>query len=174
MKFCPKCGGALGLRPVFPDDKERLVCGECGFVFYLDPKVAAGTIPEVDGKLILTRRAINPCRGKWVFPGGYVERGETVGDAAVRETLEETNLEVTLDGLLNVYSYTGALVVVIVYTARVTGGVLKAGPECLEVKAFDPRDIPWDELAFPSTADALKEWLARGRGPCNGNRRPIN
>src|SRR5690606_10564521 len=101
------------------DDKERLVCDSCNHVHYLDPKVTACTIPVLDGKLAMMRRAIEPFRGKWVFPGGYMERGETVEQAAIRETWEEVGLHVQLTELFNVYSYTDSIVVVIVYLADV-------------------------------------------------------
>lgn len=170
MKFCPKCGEGLETRQVVAGDRERLVCPACSFIFYLDPKVAACTIPVQDGKIILTRRAIEPARGKWVFPGGYVERGETVEEAALRETKEETNLDVRLLEILNVYSYSTSIVVVIVFRAEVLGGEPVPGHECLDVSAFYPAEIPWDELAFRSTHDALRDWLAKvGTGAQGGH-----
>jgi ADP-ribose pyrophosphatase YjhB (NUDIX family) len=140
------------------DPKERLVCSACGFVFYQDPKVSACTIPVIDGRVVLVRRAINPGRGLWVFPGGYMDQDETVEEAAIRETLEEVGLEVRLTGLVGVYSYRSP-VVVIVYACEVLGGDLAIDAESLEVKAFAPGEIPWGELAFPSTRDALRAFL---------------
>jgi len=102
IRFCPLCGGRLGRAAVPPDQREQAVCVACGFVFYLNPKVVAGTIPEQDGRVLLTRRSINPGRGLWTFPGGFVDFGESVEDAAVRETFEETGLKVVLAGLHNV------------------------------------------------------------------------
>ena len=93
-------------------------------------------------------------------PGGFMDRGERVEDAAIRETWEEVNLEVTIDRLLNVYSYTGYPVVVVVYLVRVVGGQLRAMDETLEAATFAPAEIPWDELAFDSTRDALREYMA--------------
>src|SRR5512145_3325959 len=104
IRFCPLCSAPLGREAVAPDQREQAVCSACRFVFYLNPKVVAGAILEQDGRVLLTRRSINPGRGLWTFPGGFVDFGETVTDAAVRETLEETGLEVDLTGLLNVYS----------------------------------------------------------------------
>ena len=159
IRFCPLCAAPLGRAPVPPDQREQAVCSACGFVFYLNPKVVAGTIPEQDGRVLLTRRSINPGRGLWTFPGGFVDFGESVTDAAVRETFEETGLEVELTGLHNVYSYPAAPVIVI-YRASVVGGTLTTCDEndCLEWVAAD--DIPWDGLAFPSTRQALREWVA--------------
>jgi len=97
--------------------------------------------------------------GKWVFPGGYVDRNEAVHDAAVRETKEESNLEVKLGRLLNVYSYTRSAHVIVVYAAEVVGGVLAAMDESVEARVFKPAEIPWDELAFDSTRDALRDYV---------------
>lgn len=158
-KFCPKCGQGLEKRLLKPGEPQRLVCKACGFIFYLDSKVAVGTVPMLNGRVVLLRRAIEPGYGKWVFPGGFVDRGETVEAAAMRETMEEVNLKVHPAGLLNVYSYPGRPVVVIVYRVEVLGGDLKAGEEALEVATFAPGEIPWEELAFPSTRDALRDLL---------------
>lgn len=160
-RFCPRCAGTLDSRRIKDGEPERLVCASCSFVFYLDPKVAACTITMLDGRIVLLRRAIEPSLGKWVFPGGFVDRGETVAAAAVRETLEEVNLRVSLTGILDAYSYAGSQVVVIVYAAEVVGGRLAACDECLEVGTFAPEEIPWDDLAFESTRAALRDYVHR-------------
>ena len=158
--FCPMCGGGLEPRAIKQNEPERLVCVRCGFVFYLDPKVAVGTIIRDDhGRIVLVRRAIEPGYGKWVYPGGYVDRGELVKDAAVREAREEAGLQIRLDRLINVYSYPGRAPVVIVYAATIVGGTLMVDDEGLEARFFRAEEIPWDELAFPSTHDALREYL---------------
>ena len=162
-RFCPRCGGDLERRLIRSSEPERLVCARCGFVFYLDPKVAVGTIIRTpDQRIVLVKRSIEPGYGKWVFPGGYVDRGETLESAAVREAREESGLAVRIERLVNVYSYTGRTPVIIVYAAQVIGGELDACDECLEAVAFAPADIPWDELAFRSTREALQEYLERG------------
>ena len=165
IRFCPLCGAPLAPEAVPPDQREQQVCTRCRFVFYLNPKVVAATLPVRDGTVLLTRRSISPGRGLWTFPGGFVDYGEAVTDAAVRETLEETGLEVDLTGLHNVYSYPGAPVIV-VYTARVVGGTLTPCAENDALEWVAPEAIPWDRLAFPSTREALREWVAaRGRMP---------
>jgi ADP-ribose pyrophosphatase YjhB (NUDIX family) len=141
-------------------EPERPVCGDCGFIVYLDPKVAVGTLGTLNGKVILLRRSIEPAYGQWVFPGGYVNRGETLEEAAIRETNEEVNLDVKIERLINAYSYPGRPVVLVTYAVSVTGGELSPGDEALEVATFAPKDIPWKELAFPSTRDALREYTA--------------
>jgi ADP-ribose pyrophosphatase YjhB (NUDIX family) len=158
--FCPLCGGGLELRLLKTSEPERLVCISCGFVFYLDPKVAVGTIiRDPNDHIVLVRRAIEPGYGKWVFPGGFVDRGEQVLDAAVREAREETGLQIRVDRLLNVYSYPGLAPVIIVYVATMLGGCLACDDESLEAQFFPPEKIPWNELAFRSTVEALREFL---------------
>lgn len=164
LQFCPLCGAGLASRRIKQNEPERLVCTVCDFVHYADPKLAAGCIVETPEGIVLLRRAIDPGYGKWVFPGGYVDRGERVEDAARRETLEECCLEVEVTSLLNVYSYPGRPVVVVVYTARRTGGAMVAADESLEARVFPPSRIPWDELAFPSTFDALRDYVGRAHG----------
>jgi ADP-ribose pyrophosphatase YjhB (NUDIX family) len=159
-RFCPACGGALETRSVKAGEPDRLVCSACAFVFYLDPKVAVGTIIRVDGdRLVLVRRAIDPGYGLWVFPGGYVDRGEALTDAARREAREECGLDIRLDGLVNIYSYSGRSPIIIVYAATATGGELCTDEECLESRIFAPADLPWDALAFRSTSEALRDYL---------------
>jgi ADP-ribose pyrophosphatase YjhB (NUDIX family) len=115
------------------------------------------------GRILLTRRAIHPAHGKWTFPGGYVEWGEQVERAAVRETLEETGLTVDLGGLVGVYSYPASPVVIVVYEARVTGGTPTPCHENDLVEWIECNAIPWEDLAFPSTVAALRDFLGRSR-----------
>jgi 8-oxo-dGTP diphosphatase len=159
-RYCPVCGGQLEARVLKATEPKRLVCETCGFVFYLDPKLAVGTIiTDTEGRIVLVRRAIEPGYGKWVFPGGYVDRGEEVQLAAVREAREECGLEVRIERLLNIYSYPGRAPVIVVYTARMTGGCLACDDEGLEARFFEESAIPWDELAFRSTREALREFV---------------
>jgi 8-oxo-dGTP diphosphatase len=167
LRFCPQCGGALESRLLKTTEPERLVCSRCAFVYYIDPKVAVGTIiTEERGRIVLVRRAIEPGYGKWVFPGGFIDRGETVEAAAVREAREECGLDIRLDRLINIYSYPGVAVIIIAFAATVLGGCLACDDESLEAQLFEPDQIPWDELAFRSTKDALEEFLnADPKGP---------
>lgn len=126
---------------------------------YLDPKVAVGTIISHDGGVVLLKRGIEPGYGKWVFPGGFVDRGETLEEAAARETWEEVGLEVTTDRLLGAYSYREFPVVVVVFSARVTGGRLLAGDEALDAGTFALDRLPWEDLAFASTKQALADYI---------------
>ncbi len=158
-KFCPKCGAPLGRRRLKDFEPERLVCTRCLFVMYLNPKVAAGAVVEHNGGIVLLRREIDPRAGFWVHPGGFVDRGETLEQAAIRETREEVGLEVEILDLLGAFSFHDSEVVVVTYAARTIAGEPKVGDESLEVRTFDPQQLPWDELAFPSTRLALKEYL---------------
>ncbi|MBA4392175.1 MAG: NUDIX hydrolase [Desulfobacca sp.] len=161
FRFCPLCGGKLNIKKIKPNEPDRLVCSRCSFIYYLDPKVAAGTVTLFEKEIVLVKRGISPGYGKWVIPGGFVDRGETPEEAAVRETLEETNLQVRITSLLNVYAYTGSTVIVVAYLADAMGGVPAACDESLEVDFFPFEKIPWSELAFPSTRDALKDYGKR-------------
>ena len=158
-RFCPRCGVELEERYLESEQHTRKICSGCGFIFYLNPKVVAGAVPRQNGRIWLVRRNVEPSWGSWTFPGGYVDMGERVTDAAVRETLEETRLNIRLDGLLNVYSYANVGIVLVVYRATVIGGVAGATPESQEVKSFRPEDIPWNDLAFPSTREALADYV---------------
>jgi mutator protein MutT len=158
--FCPLCGADLELRSLKATEPDRLVCIRCGFIFYQDPKVAVGTIiRNGNDEIVLVRRAIELGYGKWVFPGGFVDKGEEVLIAAVREAREEAGVQIRIDRLLNVYSYPGSAPVIIVYVATMTGGELVCDDEGLEVKLFTQDASPWDELAFRSTYEALREYI---------------
>jgi len=171
FSFCPRCGGGLERRLLKSTEPERPVCTRCGFIFYLDPKIAVGTvIATPENRLILVRRAIEPGYGKWVFPGGYVDRGEPLTVAAIREAREECGLDVRLDGLVNIYSYAGRAPVIVVYAATATGGTLCIDEECLETAEFDVSAIPWDDLAFRSTHEALRDYMAGFLHPVRASR----
>jgi 8-oxo-dGTP diphosphatase len=138
-------------------------------VFYIDPKIAVGTIIKTErDRLVLVRRAIEPGYGLWVFPGGYVDRGEPLTSAAIREAREECGLDVRLDGLVNIYSYPGRAPVIVVYAATAVGGTLCVDDECLEFAEFDAENIPWDQLAFRSTHEGLRDYLGGARHPIRG------
>ncbi|MCK4823748.1 NUDIX hydrolase [bacterium] len=162
-RFCFKCGHRLSLKVIDPTEPERLVCSACNATTYIDPKIAVGSIIIISGKIVLLKRGIEPGYGKWVFPGGYVNRGEVLEDAAVRETKEEANIDVEIESLLNAYSYPNEPVILIVYIAKMVGGKIMPRDETLEAKAFSFNRIPWDQLAFSSTRDALRDFLVRVR-----------
>jgi len=158
-RFCLRCGGQLASRTLRAGEPPRLVCQTCGFVFFLDPKVATGAVFSLNGGILLIQRAIEPSYGKWVFPGGYVDRGEALEAAAIREVKEECGLEVRLTRLLGAYSSPGHPVILIAYVGEVAGGALAVDEEGLCARAFPPAEIPWDQLAFPNTAKVIRDYL---------------
>ena len=158
-RFCPRCAGHLEGRVIKEGEPERLVCGECGFVFYLGPKLVVGAIFELDGGIVLIQRAIEPGYGKWTFPGGFVERGEVAENAAEREALEEAGVEIEVTGIVGLYTYEDQVPAIAVFAARATGGEPTPLDETLDVKRFPRDELPWSEMAFPSTEQALKDYL---------------
>ena len=172
-RFCPVCGSALESRALKTGEPMRLVCTSpaCGFVFYLDPKLAVGTIIRMpDGRIVLARRAIEPGFGRWVFPGGYVDRGEEIRTAAIREAREEAGIDIRLDGLMGIYSYPGTTAVIVVYLATWIAGELDIDDESSEIRTFHPDDVPWDDLAFSSTRDSLRDYLHQALRQAAGTR----
>ncbi|MCD6289142.1 MAG: GNAT family N-acetyltransferase [Anaerolineae bacterium] len=160
VNYCPRCGAHLEMRLV--GDRVRPVCPACGFVYYLNPVVAAGTLVEQDNRIVLVRRGVEPGKGLWGLPAGYVEADESAEEAAVRETREECGLEVELDDLLNVYSFgeeSGPRGVLILYSAHVVGGTLHAGDDAADAVWFTPETLPpEEEIAFWTHRQALREW----------------
>lgn len=132
------------------DGRPRMVCGDCGFIHYQNPKVIVGVVPRFGDQVLLCRRAIEPRHGFWTFPAGFMEEGETVGEGALREAWEEAGIKPHLDGLLSVYSIPRISQVHLFFKATLTDQDMQAGPESLEVKLFHWDDIPWHQLAFPT------------------------
>jgi ADP-ribose pyrophosphatase YjhB (NUDIX family) len=157
--FCSACGDSLAERFHPPDGCPRLVCVTCGRVQYRNPTVVGSVILEQNGEVLLLRRARAPRAETWVFPGGFVELGETVAGAATRECIEETGIEPRIGDLLGVYDRPGPGVVIVVYRATVASGTPRPGIEASEVRWFRPDSIPWTQLAFDTTEAALRDWV---------------
>jgi ADP-ribose pyrophosphatase YjhB (NUDIX family) len=158
-KFCPQCGGRLATRLIKPLEPERLVCSGCGHIFYLDPKLSVIAVIPMAAGVVMVRRDIDPGHGLWVLPGGFVDRGEVVEEAVVRETQEETHLNVRPLRLLNMYSYPDHPTVVAAFVTEYVSGELSAGDETLEARVFALNEIPWPRLAFPATREALLDYI---------------
>jgi len=155
-RFCPRCGNAADV-----DYPRSISCPHCGYGAYYNPKPVAAAIPVTrDNKIVLLRRGFDPGKDLWTFPGGFVDLGETVEEAARREAVEEIRAEVALGELVGVYSRAEDRVVLIVFAATIQDEP-QTTPEALQVEAFAPDEIPWQELAFWSTTNALKDFLAR-------------
>jgi 8-oxo-dGTP diphosphatase len=155
-RYCPQCGTALETRAVA--DRLRPVCPACGFIFYLNPIVAAGTLVEREGKVALIRRGVEPGRGLWGLPAGYAEADESAEEAAVRETWEEAHLRVEIEGLLDAFSYAGDQNrgVLLIYAAHVVSGTLEAGDDAMDAGWFGPGELP--EIAFRIHREVLRQW----------------
>ena len=156
LGFCLQCGTALEAR--HQEDRERPTCPACGYIHYLDPKVAVAVVLGDDGGVLLGKRGIDPGAGLWSFPAGYVNRGEVLEEAAVREVLEELGLTIRLTGLVGVYSEHASPVVLVVYAGEIVAGQPEPdGREVREVRRFALDALP-DDLAFPHDRQVLADW----------------
>ena len=160
FQFCPRCGAPAGTRTVA--GKPRRACAQCGYVHFIDPKVGVGVFVVAEGRLLLVKRRMNPARGKWSLPAGFVDQGEDPRDVARRETLEETGLTVDVNGLIDVYfnpaQPDGPAAIFILYRATVRGGTLQAGDDAAEARFFAPGELP--PLAFQSTRAMVARFVA--------------
>ncbi|HWX49655.1 MAG TPA: NUDIX hydrolase [Roseomonas sp.] len=147
------------------EDRERLVCADCGFIAYENPKIVVGAVVVEAGQILLCRRAIPPRAGYWTLPAGFLELGETAPEGAAREVWEEARARVRLEGLLAVYSIARIGQVQLLFRAELAEPGWSAGPESLEVRLFAWEEIPWEEIAFPSVRWALQHWHATRRHP---------
>lgn len=161
IRFCFQCGGKLSMQFVREEACRRRVCVDCRCITYTNPKVVAGCVPVMpDGRVVLLQRDNEPGKGKWSFPAGYMELGESVDQAATRETWEEICVKVKIIRQLGVYSYSDAGAVTVVYVGQVLNGQIpKAGHESADIMLVHPRDIPWDKLGFRSIVDGLTDWV---------------
>jgi 8-oxo-dGTP diphosphatase len=169
LNFCPRCSHAL--EDQFKFGRTRRVCPACGFIFFQDPKVAAAVLAEKDGRVLMVKRAVDPHKGDWALPAGFVEIDETPLAAAERECTEETGLNVRVSDVLDVFhghNDPRSPVILIVYWAKIIGGELIAGDDAEEVRLFAPDEIPHN-LAFESTQVTLERWQNRDRSPVTKN-----
>lgn len=159
MKFCSDCGADVLYRVPDGDDRERAVCTACDTIHYVNPRIIVGCLPEYQGRLLLCLRAIEPRKGFWTLPAGFMENGETTEQGAARETWEEARARVEDLSLYRIYDVPYINQVYMFYRCVLDDGLHSAGPESLETRLFAPEDIPWDELAFPSVYRALASYL---------------
>ena len=164
LNFCSNCGASLRFGRIEGEDRDRLSCPDCGHIVYVNPRLVVTAFPITDeGRIVLLRRGIEPGRGQWAQPGGFLEVDETVNQAAIRETWEETRLLVEPGEVIGLYTRLEAAVVTIAFEARIVGGTATPTPEALEIRTFAPEEIPWSGLAFRTTMWALRDWLERHR-----------
>ena len=160
MKYCSDCGNPVSLKIPSGDTRERHVCDHCGTIHYQNPRIIAGTLPIVGDKVLLCRRAIEPRLGFWTLPAGFMENGETTQQAAARETVEEADARVDIQGLYMVFNLPQISQVYIFFRADVIDGQYGVGVESLESRLFEEHEIPWNELAFPTIGRALKYYFS--------------
>ncbi|PZP23848.1 NUDIX hydrolase [Pseudomonas kuykendallii] len=162
MKFCNQCGGTVSERIPAGDNRPRFVCDQCQLVHYQNPRIVAGCLPVWGEQVLLCRRAIEPRRGFWTLPAGFMENGETTEQAASRETLEEACARVSGLQLYTVFDLPHISQVYMLFRAELVDLDFAAGDESLEVKLFHEAEIPWSELAFPTIGRTL-EWFFADR-----------
>jgi ADP-ribose pyrophosphatase YjhB (NUDIX family) len=160
ISFCSQCGNSTSQITPEGDDKSRAVCQSCGFVDYQNPKIVAGCLVTYADQVLLCKRAIEPRRGFWTLPAGYMEMAESTEDAAIRETYEEACANVSDLALYTLYDLPYISQFYIFYKAELTTPEFGAGDESLEVALFNEEDIPWDQLAFPIVGRTLKYYFA--------------
>lgn len=164
MNYCGHCGAPV--RQAIPegDNRHRHVCDACRTIHYRNPKIIAGCIPLWEGRILLCRRAIEPRLGYWTLPAGFMEEGETLAEAAARETLEEACAEVRILGLHSLFSVTHVSQIHALFRGDIVGGRFAPGTESLETQLFSEEEIPWDELAFRTVRRTLHLFLEDRRG----------
>ena len=168
MNFCSNCAARVALRIPDGDNLPRFVCEACGTIHYQNPKLVVGCVPEYDGRIVICRRAIEPRRGYWTVPAGFMENCETLQQAAARESREEALIDVEIGSLLAVVHVLYAQQVHVFFRGRMRSASYGAGVESLEVELVRAEDIPWPDIAFPSTEYSLRRYLedrAAGREP---------
>lgn len=163
MNFCPSCGQPVVLRVPDGDHLARHVCSACSTIHYQNPRIIAGCVPEWQGKILLCKRAIEPRRGYWTIPAGFMENGESVQAAAAREAMEEALAKVEIGSLVAIVNVLRANQVHIMFRARLLDLDFGVGPESLEVGLYDESEIPWPQIAFLSVQFALEQYLADRR-----------
>ncbi|MGF1640881.1 MAG: NUDIX domain-containing protein [Rhodospirillales bacterium] len=146
------------------DNRTRLVCPDCGYIEYTNPKIVVGAVCTWQNRILLCKRAINPSRGRWTIPAGFLEIGETTAEGAAREVWEEAGARIRIQDLLGIYEIPSISQIQMIYRAPMTGPECAPGAESLEVEMLEWDAIPWNELAFPSVAWALERFQAGG-GP---------
>ena len=160
MKYCSSCGSKVELKVPQDDHFPRYCCTNCDAIHYQNPNIVTGTIPIMKDRILLCKRAIHPRPGMWTLPAGFLENGETIGQGAFRETLEETNTEVKMGNLYAIFNIPQISQIYMLFFAEVLREDFGKTPESLEVKLFKEEEIPWQELAFPFVPIVLKNYFA--------------
>jgi len=165
MNYCSVCGAQVIFQIPAHDDRERYVCRSCDTVHYQNPKLIVGCIPVWDDQILLCKRAIEPRSGYWTLPAGFMELGETLTEAARRETLEEAHARVDIQHLYVVINLPQVNQVYFMFRSRLRDLEYKAGTESKDVRLFMEAEIPWENLAFSTIRYTLEHYFQdRNRG----------
>jgi ADP-ribose pyrophosphatase YjhB (NUDIX family) len=156
IQYCRACGAAVTYRIPVDDNRERAVCPACGLVHYENPLNVVGTVPVWGERILLCKRAIEPRRGLWTLPAGFLELGETTAQGALRETDEESGAQIELGALFSVLDVVRVGQVHLFYLATMTSPALDPGSETLEARLFREDEVPWDEIAFRTVRETLR------------------
>lgn len=159
MKFCSECGHSVNLEIPESDDRPRFVCPNCKTIHYQNPKVVVGSLPVFENKVLLCKRAIEPRRGFWTLPAGFLENEETALEGAKRETWEEALGKLENASLYRLYDVPHIAQIYIFFLAELVDGEFGIGPESLECKLYEEHEIPWDEISFPVVKQTLEEFF---------------
>lgn len=160
INFCSSCGAEMEERIPEDDDHMRAVCTRCSHIHYENPKVVVGCIPVQGDRILMCRRNIEPRKGKWTLPAGFLENGESVQDGAVRETLEETRAEVDIVGPYRMFNIVFVHQIYLMFLADLKDQAFGPTKESSEVRLFSAHEIPWDDIAFEVIRQTLKDFLA--------------
>lgn len=159
MRFCSQCGNSVEHRIPDGDNRPRHVCSSCGHIHYQNPRIVTGCLVTHEDRVLLCRRNIEPRKGYWTLPAGFLESGETTAQGAIRETLEEAGANVDIDGLYTLFNLPYISQVYMFYRARLPSLQFAAGPESLEVRLFHQHEIPWEDLAFVVVKETLEHYF---------------
>ncbi len=166
LRFCSACGSdRISIRIPEGESTERVVCDNCGKIHYVNPRLIVGCLPVYKDKILVCKRAIDPCSGKWNLPAGFMEVNESAEEGAIRETLEEANAKVEIIRLHCVYSIPQVNQVYLIFKSKLLNPDFSPGPESSEVSLFDEKDMPWNDIAFTSSVYAIKKYFENRNNP---------
>ncbi len=172
MKFCSECGKSVVHRVPEGDNLPRFICEHCDIIHYQNPKLVVGCLPVWNEQVLLCKRAIEPCSGLWTLPAGFMENQESLEEAALRESDEEANANLEIEGIYSIISLPHINQIYVLYRAKLLDLNFYAGPESQDVQLFNEDEIPWEQLAFKTIENTLKHFFEdrkQGHFPVHNN-----